>query len=859
MPLLPLFAAAFLLLGSALAPAASAQEAGGEGARALFEGRAFYPAAEHGGMYMRNYYIPPAPSSTPWAPAWHPDGTTVAVSMGGSIWSVDPETGVATELTRGPAYHSSPAWSPDGRHLVYTADRHGHRIQLRILDVETGRERALTDDDHLYLDPVFSPSGDRLAYVSTRPSGYFNVYVRPLEEGRWAGPEVGITVDHTYPANRLYFGSWDMHISPAWMPSGEELILVSNRDVALGSGYTWRVPVREDAMADAVPVLREQSLYRTRPHVSIDGRRFVYSSTAGAADQFNNLYVQPTDGGEPYKLTFFRHDAFHPRWSPDGEWIAYIDNREGVPRLALLETYGGGNRLVPITERRWKEPVGRVEISVADASTGAATGARIHLRASDGKFYAPLGSYARIGRDGDDAFHTDGRFTVALPPGPAKVVAVKGFEHRPDSTTVEVEAGTVTPLTLSLERLADMGAEGWYSGSTHVHMNYAGNLHNTLENLHFMSEAEDQDVVVELVANKDNRILDHQYFVPGGGLHPASRPERPLVVGEEYRPPLYGHVFMIGLRDHLISPFVTGYEGTALQSMFPTNHDMLGKAKEQGAFTGYVHPYSGDTDPLGRELGRAKGFLMDVALGTADALEWSFYERAGFYPLYAAWSMGFPTVATGGEDSISNLHNTPFVGSHRTYVRTRDGTLTWDRWIAALREGRAFVTNGPLVTLEVEGKGPGETVELPQGGGRVSLRARVRSVVPLEGLLVVRDGRVVDSVGVEGADAPEGFTFEADYPVERSGWFHVRAFGAEGVRGRFDTPVPQGFTNPVRVRVGGAPIRSAAASEYGVRWIESLREQSGDWPWRSPEEHRHLLEQLDRARAVFEERAGTPR
>ena len=50
-----------------------------------------------------------------------------------------------------------------------------------------------------------------------------------------------------------------------------------------------------------------------------------------------------------------------------------------------------------------------------------------------------------------------------------------------------------------------------------MHMNYGGNLHNTLENLMLMSDAEDQDVVNELIANKDNRILDYQFFVPGGG------------------------------------------------------------------------------------------------------------------------------------------------------------------------------------------------------------------------------------------------------------------------------------------------------------------------------------------------------
>ena len=94
-------------------------------------------------------------------------------------------------------------------------------------------------------------------------------------------------------------------------------------------------------------------------------------------------------------------------------------------------------------------------------------------------------------------------------------------------------------------------------------MNYAGNLHNTLENLMMMSAAEDQDMVNEQIANKDNRILDHQYFVPGGKAHPLSTRDRVLVVGQEYRPPFYGHVFMFQLRDHLISPFTTGYIGVA--------------------------------------------------------------------------------------------------------------------------------------------------------------------------------------------------------------------------------------------------------------------------------------------------------
>ena len=289
---------------------------------------------------MHNFYFPPSPSATPWAPDWSPDGEWIAVSMQGSIWKVDLNTGGAYELTYNEAYHSSPDWSPDGQWIIYTADYEHQRIQLEILNTQTGESHMLTDDQAVYTDPVFSPDGSKVAYVSTNPSGYFNVYVRGISNGQWVGEPIAVSRDNEYGSIRLYFGSGDMHITPAWLPGGNELLIVSNRSVPLGSGNVLRVPAVEDGILQATTVLAEQTLYRTRPDVSIDGRRFVYTSTSGSADQFNNLYVQPTQGGEPYKMTFFEHDAFHPRWSPDGEWIAFISNEGGLPQLQLLETYG---------------------------------------------------------------------------------------------------------------------------------------------------------------------------------------------------------------------------------------------------------------------------------------------------------------------------------------------------------------------------------------------------------------------------------------------------------------------------------------------------------------------------------------
>ena len=61
-----------------------------------------------------------------------------------------------------------------------------------------------------------------------------------------------------------------------------------------------------------------------------------------------------------------------------------------------------------------------------------------------------------------------------------------------------------------MKAIVDMEERGWYSGSTHVHANYGGNLHNSLENLMFMSEAEDQDIVrrhaLQLVDNPGYRV-----------------------------------------------------------------------------------------------------------------------------------------------------------------------------------------------------------------------------------------------------------------------------------------------------------------------------------------------------------------
>jgi len=159
-----------------------------------------------------------------------------------------------------------------------------------------------------------------------------------------------------------------------------------------------------------------------------------------------------------------------------------------------------------------------------------------------------------------------------------------------------------------------------------------------------------------------------------------------------------------------------------------------------------------------------------------------------------------------------------------------------------------------LIEFTVEGKGPGEEIDLANSG-TVRARGRVWGIVAVETIELVVDGNVVRTWQPDGDGT--SFDFDVGIDVSDSGWIHLRVAGNRDDRWPLDTAYPQAFTNPVWVTVADRPIRSASAADYAVRWIDKLQAMADEWPgWRAEREREHVFAQFEAAREIYRRRGA---
>jgi len=858
--------------------------------------------------YYREMYLPQL-TTGPSAAAWTADSRALVYSMAGSLWRQEVKSERAEELTAGPGYDYQPDCSSDGRWVVYVKyDKDA--MELWVLDLQaaslspanqnplnlqSGKARQLTSGGAVNVDPRFSPDGKRIAFVSTSYKGHFHIFVGDFNNGQLTNIQ-RLTGETRSELPRFYYSEFDHEISPAWSPDGREIIYVSNRGHIYGTGGFWRMQVECGAgplarlpaapktsgqecslhtNSEAREIHYEETAWKARPEFSPDGKRIVYASYLGG--QWHQLWTMPAAGGDAFPLSYGDFDNTNPRWSPDGGRIAFISNRGGNTSLWIQEAVGGAQRQVIARDKHYLGVMGYLSITVLN-SKGETVPARVSVTGEDGRAYAPDDAWMHAEDNFVRAdspfeshyFHTDGNAEVAVPAGMVEVEVVKGFENEVEKRVVPASVHTM--LTVQLKPL-DIPREKdwqWLSADLHVHMNYGGAYRDTPANLLAQQEAEDLFLVENLVVNKEQRIPDIAYFRANSGdtPDPASTANAVLMVGQEFHTPYWGHLGLLGMQRNFLLPGYAAYGNTSAASLFPTNAAVADLAHAQQGLVGYVHPFDIKMDPVndatltqGQPLDEALELPVDIALGKVDYIEAMGFSDHRFTAevWYRLLNCGFRLPTGAGSDTMANYASLRGpVGLTRVYARVPAGTAKPEDWMDSLKHGRTFATNGPLLGFTLGGKTLGEELKLPAGENKVAFKAWMRSMVPVDHLEVVCNGRVVrdlklgrdrkadllSSAGVSGAG-------EDTVPISQSGWCLLRASSEKSEHPVLDDYV-YATTSPIYVSVGGAATKSAEDAGFFLAWIGRLEATvRSNQDWNTSEEKTLVLKTLEQARQVY--------
>lgn len=249
------------------------------------------------------------------SPALSPGGDRIAFCALGSVWTM-PLDGPALRLAGEDFAAADPAWSPDGRHLVYTSDRLGDP-DLWLHELATGLRRRITSTSGAAVAPVWSPDGAGLAFQDQDGALFFTSLDGAVEQ--LLGPQ-------WYPGR------------VSWSPDGTKLAMAAARP------YSARF--REGTNGILVLDVRsgESTVHEPAPHRSLssrghDGPVWSPDGTTMACVLGGQLHLLPVErsgrpAAEPRRLTDEIADA--PSWSGDGRRILYLS--AGKLRLADLVT-----------------------------------------------------------------------------------------------------------------------------------------------------------------------------------------------------------------------------------------------------------------------------------------------------------------------------------------------------------------------------------------------------------------------------------------------------------------------------------------------------------------------------------------
>jgi Tol biopolymer transport system component len=234
------------------------------------------------------------------APSWSPDGKQIVFyaerdDQPADLFVMDADGSNVRQLTHTRAAEGYPSWSPDGRLIAFEADDPTGNFDIYVMNADGSNTRRLTQDPRRDVGPAWSPDGRKIVFMSDRGGPEFDIYEMNAD---------GSDVERLTAGQTNWF--------PQFSPDGTRLALHVGRDVNVF-----------DLKTRTMHALTQDPANGMYPTWSPDGRRIAFMSWRNGRTE---LFTMNADGTDQRVLfSPATGSAIDPRWSPDGSRIVFVE------------------------------------------------------------------------------------------------------------------------------------------------------------------------------------------------------------------------------------------------------------------------------------------------------------------------------------------------------------------------------------------------------------------------------------------------------------------------------------------------------------------------------------------------------